>query len=120
MRSPTMTWGNGHGTRMMTCGSLRLAQTRRHALTMRWSTFMTSRLPRKSRGSERRPASFVYQEEIRKVKEHMWEAGQLKDASAHRLEGANALNRIEAALQELDHQMAVREEHVRTECGRST
>ena len=49
---------------------------------------------------------FVYQEEIRKIKEHMWEAGQLKDASAHRLEGANALNRIEAALQELDHWMA--------------
>ena len=50
----------------------------------------------------------------------MWEAGQLKDASARRLEGANALNRIEAALQELDHRMTVREQHVRTERGRST
>ena len=63
---------------------------------------------------------FVYQEEICKIEEHMWEAGQLKDASARRLEGANALNRIEAALQELDHQMAVRQEHVRTERGCST
>ena len=50
---------------------------------------------------------FTYQEEIRKIEEHMWEAGQLKDASARRLEGANALSRIKAALQELDHRMAV-------------
>ena len=50
---------------------------------------------------------FVYQEEIHKIEEHMWEAGQLKDASARRLEGANTLNRIEAALQELDHQMTL-------------
>ena len=50
----------------------------------------------------------------------MWEAGQLKDASARRLEGANALGRIEAALQELDHRMAVQGQHVRTERGRST
>ena len=63
---------------------------------------------------------FVYQEEIRKIKERMWEAGQLKDASACRLEGANALTRIEAALQELDHRMALRQEHGRTERGRST
>ena len=63
---------------------------------------------------------FIYQEEIRKIEERMWEAGQLKDASARRLEGANALNRIEAALQELDHRMAVRGQHVRTERGRST
>ena len=33
---------------------------------------------------------FVYQEEICKIEERMWEARQLKDASAHRLEGANA------------------------------
>ena len=63
---------------------------------------------------------FVYQEEIRKIEEHMWEAGQLKDASACRLEGANTLNRIEEALQELDHQMTVRQEHVCTERGHST
>ena len=63
---------------------------------------------------------FVYQEEIRKIEERMWEAGQLKDASARRLEGANTLNRIEAALQELDHRMAVRQEHVRMERGCST
>ena len=63
---------------------------------------------------------FVYQEEIRKIEERMWEAGQLKDASAHRLEGANALNRIEVALQELDRQMALQSEHVRMERGCST
>ena len=50
----------------------------------------------------------------------MWEAGQLKDASARRLEGANTLSRIEAALQELDHRMAVRGQHIRMEHGRST
>ena len=50
----------------------------------------------------------------------MWEAGQLKDASARRLEGANALTRIETALQELDSRLAQRERHVRTERGRST
>ena len=63
---------------------------------------------------------FTYQEEVRKIEERMWEAGQLKDASARRLEGANALNRIEAAMEELDRRMAVRELHVRTERGRST
>ena len=63
---------------------------------------------------------FTYQEEIRKIEERMWEVGQIKDASARRLEGANALSRIEAALQELDHPMAMRGGHVRTECGRST
>ena len=63
---------------------------------------------------------FTYQEEIRKIEEHMWEAGQLKDASARRLDVANALSRIEAALQELDHRMAMRREHVRTERGCST
>ena len=63
---------------------------------------------------------FVYQEEIHKIEERMWEAGQLRDASARRLESANALSRIKAALQELDHRMAVRQEHIRTERGRST
>ena len=63
---------------------------------------------------------FNYLEEIRKIEEHMWGAGQLKDTSARRLEGANALNSIEAALQELDLRMAVQQEHVRMEHGRST
>ena len=63
---------------------------------------------------------FIYQEEIRKIEERMWEAGQLKDASARRLEGANVLSRIETALQELDHRMTVRGQHVRTERGCST
>ena len=62
----------------------------------------------------------TYQEEIRRIEERMWEAGQLKDASARRLEGANALTRIETALEELDLRMAQRERHVCTERGRST
>ena len=42
-----------------------------------------------------------YQEDIRKLEVHMWEAGQMKDASALRLEGANALHRIEEAIVEI-------------------
>ena len=49
---------------------------------------------------------FVYQEEVHKIEECMWEAGQLKDVSAHRLEGANALHRIKAAAEELDRRVA--------------
>ena len=61
---------------------------------------------------------FVYQEEVHKIEEHMWEAGQLKDASAHRLEGANALDRIKAAAEELGRRAIPRQ--VRTERGCST
>ena len=50
---------------------------------------------------------FQYQEEIRKIEEHLWQAGQLKDASGHRLEGANALHRIEEALGDLDRRSRV-------------
>ena len=50
---------------------------------------------------------FQYQEEIRKIEEHLWQAGQLKDASGCRLEGANALHRIEEALVDLDHRSRV-------------
>ena len=63
---------------------------------------------------------FIYQEEVRKIEERMWEAGQLKDASAQRLEGANALDRIEAAAEELDRRAVPRQEHTRTEHGCST
>ena len=45
---------------------------------------------------------FQYQEEIRKIEVRLWEAGQLKDASGRRLEGANTLHRIEEALVDLD------------------
>ena len=38
-----------------------------------------------------------YQEDIHKLEVHMWEASQMKDASTHRLEGANTLHRIEEA-----------------------
>ena len=50
---------------------------------------------------------FQFQEEIRKIEVRMWEAGQLKDTSGHRLEGANALHRIEEALVDLDHRSKV-------------
>ena len=60
----------------------------------------------------------LYQEEIRKIEERMWEAGQLQDASARRLEGANALYRVEEAAEELDRRAVSRQE--RTERGRST
>ena len=63
---------------------------------------------------------FTYQEEIHKIEERMGEAGQLKDASARRLEGANALARIKAAAEELDHRAAHRNEHMCTEQGCST
>ena len=62
----------------------------------------------------------MYQEEIRKVEERMWEAGQLQDASARRLEGANALDRIEAAAEELDQRAVPPQVRECTECGRST
>ena len=57
---------------------------------------------------------FQYQEEIRKIEECMWQAGQLKDASGRRLEGANALHRIEEALVDLDRRSRVR--HGNTRC----
>ena len=73
----------------------------------------------KSLISVRAPTSSLhYHEDICKLKGHMWEAGQLKDASAHRLEGANALHRIEEALVELNHR-AVGQQAL-TECGGST
>ena len=50
---------------------------------------------------------FQYQEEIHKIEECLWQAGQLKDASWRRLEGANALHRIEEALVDLDHRSRV-------------
>ena len=51
---------------------------------------------------------FQYQEEIRKIEERLWQAGQLKDASGRRLEGANALHQIEEALVDLDRRSRVR------------
>ena len=59
-----------------------------------------------------------YQEDICKLETHMWEAGQMKDASAHRLEGANALHRIEEALVEINCRQLRRQPL--TERGRST
>ena len=63
---------------------------------------------------------FMYQEEIHKLEERMWEAGQLKDTSARRLEGANALDWIEAAAEELDCRVVPRQEQIHTEHGCST
>ena len=56
---------------------------------------------------------FQYQEEICKIKERLWQAGQLKDASGHRLEGANVLHRIEEALVDLDRRSRVRHGNTR-------
>ena len=61
---------------------------------------------------------FKYEEEKCKIEDHMWQAGQLKDTSPHRLEGANALHRIEEALAELNQRLRVH--HGLTECGCST
>ena len=59
-----------------------------------------------------------YQEDIRKLKTRMWEAGQMKDASARRLEGANTLHRIEEALVKINSRQQRRQPL--TERGRST
>ena len=59
-----------------------------------------------------------YQEDIRKLETCMWEAGQMNDASARRLEGANALHRIEEALVEINRRQQRR--RPLTERGRST
>ena len=60
---------------------------------------------------------YQYQEDTHKLEEHMWEAGQLKDASMQRLEGANTLHQIEEALVELNHRAAA--QHVCMERGHS-
>ena len=59
-----------------------------------------------------------YKEDIRKIETHMWEAGQMKDASARRLEGANALHRIEEVLVEINRRQQRRQ--LLTERGHST
>ena len=59
-----------------------------------------------------------YQEDICKLETRMWEAGQMKDASACRLEGADALHRIEEALVEINCRQQRRQPLM--ECGRST
>ena len=56
---------------------------------------------------------FQYQEDICKIEVRLWEAGQLKDASGHRLEGANALHRIDEALVDLDCRLRVRHGNTR-------
>ena len=50
-----------------------------------------------------------YQEDICKLEVCMWEARQMKDASTRRLEGANALHRIEEALVEINHRQQRRQ-----------
>ena len=51
------------------------------------------------------------------TQEHMWEAGQLRDASAHRLEAANVLDHIEAAAEELDRRMTLWQVHMEHGCS---
>ena len=60
---------------------------------------------------------FQYQEEICKLKECMWEASQLKDASGCRMEGADALHRIEEALGELNCRAERRQVLTEHGCG---
>ena len=59
-----------------------------------------------------------YQEDIHKLEVHMWEDRQMKDASVRRLEGANALHRIEEVLVEINCRQ--QERQPLTERGRST
>jgi hypothetical protein len=42
-----------------------------------------------------------YQRNIKQIQERMWEAGALMEGATHRLEGANTINRIEDAMEEL-------------------
>jgi hypothetical protein len=42
-----------------------------------------------------------FQHNIEQVQECMWQAGALMEAAARRLEGANSINRIEDAMEEL-------------------
>jgi hypothetical protein len=46
-------------------------------------------------------AVIQYQHNIEQIQEHMWQAGALMEAAARRLEGANSINRIEDAMEEL-------------------
>jgi hypothetical protein len=46
-------------------------------------------------------AIIQYQHDIELIQERMWEAGALMEAAARRLEGANSINRIEDAMEEL-------------------
>ena len=59
-----------------------------------------------------------HQEDVHKIEVHMWEAGQMRDTSTRRLEGANALHLIEEALVEINHRQQRRQPL--TERGRST
>ena len=58
-----------------------------------------------------------FQQEIPKIEERMWEAGQLKDTCIRRLEAANALSRIEAAAEELGRRA---DQRANMERGRSS
>ena len=58
-----------------------------------------------------------YQQEIRKIEERLYKAGQLKDGCVRRLEAANALSRIEAAVEELGRRA---DQQANRERGRSS
>ena len=58
-----------------------------------------------------------YQEDICKIETRMWEAGQRKDASARRLEGANTLHRIEEALVEINRRQQRRQPFTERGCS---
>ena len=58
-----------------------------------------------------------YQEDICKIETRMWEARQMKDASARRLEGASALHRIKVALVEINRRQQRRQPLMERGCS---
>ena len=104
--------GSAHGTPKMTFGvsSSALTTSTDSALEHIGDLSLTAEVTRYRETSR---LFFQFQEEIRKIESRLWEAGQLKDASGRRLEGANALHRIEEALVDLDRRSRVRHGNTR-------
>ena len=58
-----------------------------------------------------------YEEDIRRLETHKWEAGCLQDASIRRLKSANVLERLDRAQAE-QHMQAVERANATVRCGR--
>ena len=113
MQSLTMIRENAHGTPKTISGVSSTALTTSidsNALEHIGDLSLTAEVTRYHEASR---LFFQYQEEIRKIEERLWQAGQLKDASGRRLEGANTLHRIEEALEDLNHRSRVRHGNTR-------
>ena len=117
MQSLTTIRENAHGTPKTTSGISSMELMSESVSITCWNTdlLLTAEVAHFHEASR---LFFIYQEEVRKIEERMWEAGQLKDASTHKLEGANTLDRIEAAVEELDCRAVPWQVH--TEHGHST